>query len=140
MGLDTSAVGAYLASHVAIVLCAEVEAQVTAFFDELIDAAECNPTVTRLAKLRKGTTRSAKVKDIGDAIERLGSAARERYDAAINDTVGEAGIARIGTTVGARDSASHRTTALAITFADLELAAQAAVNILQSVRTALQLP
>jgi hypothetical protein len=137
--IDSAAVSAYLASHIAIVLCGEVESIVAAYFDELIEAAECDPVVTKLAKARKGTTRSAKVNDIGDALDRVGHDVRLKFEAEVATSVRDEGVARLGNAVGIRDGTAHDV-APGITFAELERAADAARGVLESVRVALGLP
>lgn len=137
--IESSAVAAYLASHVAIVLCGEVEATVSAYFDELIDADGCGPVVTKLAKARKGTTRSAKVGDIAVALDRIGHDVRLKFEAELDKSVGEAGVARLGNAVGIRDQTAHAAPP-AITFGELELAAEVARKVLEAVRQAMSLP
>ena len=130
---------AYLASYVAIVLCGEVEATVTSYFHELIDESGCDPLVVKLAKGRKGAARSAKVKDIGDAIEMMGHDFRLKFDDEVAKDPGDEGIARLGNAVGVRDKAAHGEPP-PITFGELELAAVAATKVLDAVRIALDLP
>jgi hypothetical protein len=138
--IDTSAVEAYLARHVVVLLCAEVERALNEYFDERIDASGCDDVSKRLLKsIKRGVTRSAKHADISDTIARLGPEFREKYESLVRNAIGDEGIARIGNAVGHRDKASHSTPP-AVTLSELELAAGAADALLRSVREAIGLP
>jgi hypothetical protein len=137
--LDTAAVGSYLAGHLAVLLCAEIESSMTAFFDEIIDASTCEPNVKALARTRKWTLYSARYSDIVGAMSRFGDAIRDRFKEEVNATIGDAGTARLGTVVSLRNDAAHAAPP-AITFRDIEDATAAAKEILQAARNALALP
>jgi hypothetical protein len=137
--VDVSAVGAYLAGHVAVLLCGEVEETLAGFFGELIDARDCDESVKALARSRKGVTRSAKVSDIAGAIGRLGDEAKDRFRAAVDATVGDQGISQLGNVVTMRDDTAHNAPPL-VTFHEVELAAVAARGVLQAARAAMALP
>ena len=137
--LDSSTVAAYLAWHISVVLCGEVEASITACFDEMIDRAKADPVVTKLAKTRKGVTRSAKYGDIGAALDLVAHDARVRFESEVMATVGEPGVARLGNVVGVRDKTAHDVPP-AITFHELEEATDIAKQVIAAVRVVLQLP
>ena len=137
---DTSAVEAYLARHVVVLLCAEVESRLHEYFDERVDASECDDVSKRLLKsVKRGVSRSAKHSDISDTIARLGPEYRKKYDELVTNAIGDEGIARIGNAVGVRDQASHSSPP-SVTLAELILAAEAADAMLASVRETIGLP
>lgn len=137
--LDVAAVGSYLASHVALLLCAEVEATMTDYFDELIDSSTSDESVKRLARSRAGAPPSANYSDLAETVARLGRSARDTFRREAVAAVGEVGIAELGNIVLIRDSTNYSTSPR-ITFSEVESATQVAKGILQAARIALRLP
>jgi len=137
--LDVAAVAAYLAGHLAVLLCGEVESTLTDYFNELIDSVACDETVKRLARSRKGVAVSAKYSDLAGAIARLGDTAKDAFKAEVLAAVGDPGISRLGNVVTMRDETAHKVPPL-ITLAEVELAADVARKVLQAARVAMSLP
>jgi hypothetical protein len=136
--LDVAAVASYLAGHLAVLLCGEVESALTGYFDELIDSVGCDESIKRLARSRKGAASSAKFSDLSGAIGRLGESAKEKFKTEVMSAVGEPGISRLGNVVSLRDDTAHNTPPL-ITLSEVELAAEVAKKVLQAARTAMTL-
>jgi hypothetical protein len=136
--LDTAAIGSYLAGHAAVLLCAEIESTMAAFFDEIIDSSTCEPNVKALARTRKWTLDSAKYADIVGAMARFGDTIRDQFKVDVIATSGERGVASLGTVVGMRNATSHSIPP-PVTFRDVEDATNAAKEILQAARSALAL-
>jgi hypothetical protein len=137
--IDTAAVEAYLARHLVVLLCAEVETAVNAALLERVDAAVTDVDVRNLiASVRRGVVRSAKHRDIGEALAKLSDEVKRTYDAAVVSAVGEAGIARLGNAVQARDNSAHSAPPN-ITIGDVAEAAKVAAEAVSCARTAMGL-
>ncbi len=90
--IDTAAVEAYLARHLVVLLCAEVEASINSAIIERVDGAVDDVEVANLVKsVRKGVVRSARHRDICEALEKFSGECKERYSAAVLEAVGEGG-------------------------------------------------
>lgn len=136
-GVDTAAIEAYLARHVVLVLCAEIEQSITDLVYERVDRGGCDQVVAALMKARKkGMVRSAHHSEIAGTLGQLGVSIQEAYEAAVEAAVGEAGINRLGNTVGARDAISHSSPPN-ITLGDLRDAYVVAQQIVAAARNAL---
>ena len=131
--LDTSAISAYLATQVAIVLCAEVQMTFRGYFVEIVDGSGSTGWVQGWAHPRQNDVRNATFKGIEDTLEwkmnkevaTLFRAAAERAN------IDEEAKTRLGNVVKARNDISHSTGAV-VTFGDVETAADIAARMLRS--------
>ncbi len=140
VAIDATAIESYLAHHVAVMLCAEIEATVHAYVIERMEMGGCDePTKAWIRSFKRGVVRNAKHSEIADVVGRFGPEFKDRYENLVTDAVGEAGIAQLGNAVGVRDSTAHDTPPT-ITFRELERAVVVAKSVLQAVRTSLGLP
>ena len=137
--IDTASIEAYLARHIAVLLCAEIESTLTAYVDEKIDGSGCSTPAKNIIKSLKKVARSAKVADIADVIAQFGPDFKTTFQARLEALGGEETSVRLGNVVVVRDATAHSTPP-SITLAELELAATAGGRVLQAVRTTLDLP
>lgn len=136
--MDTAAIEAYLARHLVLILCAEVEQAVTALVYDRVDRGGCDSVVANLMSARKrGMVRSAKHEEIASTLAQLSDEIREKYEKAVMTTIGEAGVNRLGNTVGARDRLSHTSNPPDIGLGDVREALSAASSVVDAVRAAL---
>lgn len=135
--LDTALIEAYLAQHLAVVLCAEVEEIVTGLVYDRIDRSGCDPEIISLLKARKrGVIRNASHKEIADTLGQLGVGVRDAYVNAIDNGIGERGIWHLGNAVAARDDVAHRAPPN-VSLGDVRLAFEAATEVIAAVRLSL---
>ena len=139
--MDTSAVSAYLATHVAIVLCAEVEDTVRGYLSEIIDADACTGRVREWAKPRTNDVRNATFKGLRELIAfKWDETLAARFEAtALNAGIDDAKKSRLGNVVKARNDSSHAGGAT-VTFSEVAIAAGVACEILAIARTTMGLP
>lgn len=136
-GIDTAAIEAYLARHVVLVLCAEIEQSITELVYERVDRGGCDEVVANLMRARKkGMVRSATHDEIGQTLGQLGVKIRDQYRAAVEASIGELGVSRLGNAVGARDAVSHSVPP-SITLGDVRHAYEAALHVVVAARDAL---
>lgn len=137
-GGDTSAVEAYLAGHLVMVLCAEVEELVTRLIYQRIERGGCDEEVANMLRARrKGMVRNASSKEIADTLGQLSPRIRDTYLAAVSVAPGDEGLASLGNAVAARDLIAH-SSAPAITLAEVRNAREAAIAVAQAVSDALE--
>jgi hypothetical protein len=134
-----AAIQAYLARHVAVVLCAEVEVVVTQMINQRVALCGDAPVTNFLRSVRGNLIRNAKAQEIGDKLAHFGADFKDRYQKQIDDTIGAAGIGKLSIAISKRDDASHSTPP-DITFKDVEDAYYAALGVVEAVRIALVLP
>ena len=135
--IDTSAVEAYLARHVVLVLCAEIEQSITDLVYQRVDRGGCDPVVANLMRARKkGMVRSANHDEIASTLGQLDISIRDSYKSTVLDAVGEAGVVRLGNAVTARDSVSHASPP-SITLNDVEAAYQVGLVVVDAATQAL---
>jgi hypothetical protein len=133
------AIIAYLARHIAVLLCAEIEIVITKMVFARVDACG-DPAVAQFVKSVRGNiVRNAKHAEIGKKLLLLGDECGERYETEVNARIGPEGIAKLGMAVGTRDESAHSAPPN-ITFGELEEAYRVAEQIIESVRIALGLP
>jgi len=137
--LDPAPIEAYLARHIVVLLCNEVESLIASYLNEMVDAAGCTPPVANLLKSVKRPVRSIRNDDIAEMLGALGLNYKATFKAEVQQLIGDAGSSRMGSAAVARDDAAHRSPP-AVTLAELELTTQAALGSLQAVRTTLGLP
>ena len=89
-----------------------------------------------LSSLHRSTIRNAKHAEISNTLALLGGEFRTRYEDAVNSSVGEEGIEKLGMTVGKRDQSAHQDPPN-ITFGELEEAYEIAVNVVDAVELSL---
>ena len=131
------AILAYLTRHVNGLMCAEIETVVTRLIRERIEQGCDNAAANFLASFRRSVVRNAKYAEIGDKLALFGDEFKQRYEDAVDNSVGESGIQKLGIAVGKRDDTAHRAPPN-ITFKELEEAYTAATAIVDAVAVALQ--
>ena len=135
--MDTAPIEAYLARHLVLVLCAEVEQSITDLVYQRVDRGGCDDVVASLMKARKkGMVRSAHHAEIASTLGQLSVEVQQKYEAAVELAIGEAGINRLGSAVGARDAVSHSSPPN-ITLGDVRQAYEAAREVVVAAQDAL---
>ena len=135
--VDSSAVEAYLARHIVLVLCAEIEQSITELVYERVDRGGCDEVVANLMRARKkGMVRSAKHEEISSTLGQLGVDIRDAYVNAVAAAVGDEGVVRLGNAVVARDAVSHASPP-SITLNDVEAAYNVGLAVVDAAQQAL---
>ncbi len=130
------AIKAYLARHVAVLMCAEIESVVTKLIHERVDLCGDPPVANLVKSVRGNLVRNAKFDEIGNKLALLGKEFRERFNQAVSDSIGVDGIAIIGMAVGKRDASAHSDPPN-VTLPELKRAYVAATGLVAAVREAL---
>lgn len=137
--IDTAAIEAYLARHVVVLMCAELETLLAEYVWERVDGSGADEEVMSLIKsVRGGVVRNVKHAEIASLMEKFSPQCRDAYTTHVASTVGDSGIARLGNAVRARDEASHSMPPN-ITLREVAEAATVAGVVLDGVRLALRL-
>ena len=127
---------AYLTRHVNGLMCAEIEQVATRLIQERLEIG-CRDEATShyLKSLRRNAVRNATFSEIKNKLALFGTAYLLRFDELVRESVGEAGIEKLGMAVGKRNQDSHENPA-DVTFRELEEAysiANAVVNAASTV-------
>ena len=127
----------YLIQHINGLMCAEIEQIVNALIHDRLERG-CSDAATAnfLKSFRRGAIRNAKVSEIRNTLGLFGNAYRDSFNRLVEQSVGEAGIDRLGTAVRKRDEVAHKTPP-PITFRELEETYQAATALVAAVRQTL---
>ena len=133
------AIAAYLARHVAVVLCAEIEQAVTSLIVERVNRGCDQASRGFVRSVRKNLVRNARPGEVADTLKLFGEACHGTYESRINLDLGDEGRGRLGTIVTGRDSTAHAAP-IDITFAELETAFSYAVKMVAAVEEALRGP
>ncbi len=134
----STAIEAYLARGLIILLCAEIESSVLSLLYKRIEI-DPDEEVGRFAKsIGRGFVRNARPNEIGKIMARFGEDCNKRYQQEVEASIGEAGRTRVGNLVTDRDSFAHAEPPN-VTFREIERAYDDAVRLLDAVATALDL-
>lgn len=128
----------YLVRHINSMMCAEVELVATRLIRERLEFG-CRDAATAnfLKSLGRSSVRSAKFGELRDSIALLGSTYRARFSDLVHQSVGDAGVEKLGTSVAKRDQAAHERPP-SITFQELEAAYTVANQVVEAVRLTLE--
>ena len=136
-----TAVSAYLTRHVNVLMCAEIESVVSKLVLEKVERSYGTPAANFLNSIRKGRKGfipNAQYSEIVQALGLFGTAYRDEFKKAVNEAVGEEGIAMLGIAVGKRNETAHTQTQPDITFREVETAFEVADAIVSIARDILQ--
>lgn len=130
------AIEAYLTRHITGLMCAEVESVIQQLIVERV-ALGCDEAAARLvSSVRANLIRNAKFSEIGDKLALLGDDVKRIYAESVQRSIGEEGIARLGTAVAKRDLVAHSKPP-DITFDELVEAYEAASAVVAAVKHAI---
>jgi len=136
--LDTNVIEAYLARHLVIQLCAEVEETIGRLVDTRIAASGCDEEALRYIRSRGGSAvRNARSSEIADMLGQLSASLRKRYLDSVAASVGDAGAALLGNVVTARNSIAHGSPA-SMSLREVAEAVEVASAIVIAARDALE--
>ena len=129
---------AYLTRHINGLMCSEIEQVVTRLVKERL-ALGCGDEATSnyLTSLRRNAIRNAKFSEVKRTLALFGTLYRDYFDKLVQESLGEAGVERLGIAVGKRDQDAHETPP-DITFDELEKAFVVASKMVDAVRVTLE--
>ncbi len=129
---------AYLTRHINILMCAEIEREVSRLIRERLTSG-CTDAETLsyvLRYIRRGAVQNATFQEIKEKLSYFDNTYGEKFDRLVRDSVGDDGIGKLSLAVEKRNATSHDSPPI-ITFGELDDAYSAATVVVDSVRATL---
>ena len=95
------AIQSYLTSHINVLMCAEIEREVTRLFQEKLER-DCQDAATLsyiMRYIQRGAVANATVQEIGRNLSFFGSDYGKRFDDAVRQSVGDEGVGKMSVAV-----------------------------------------
>ena len=132
------AIQSYLTSHINVLMCAEIEREVSRLFQEKLER-DCQDAATLsyiMRYIQRGAVANATVQEIGGKISFFGSDYGKRFDDAVRQSVGDEGVGKMSVAVKKRNATAHDVPPV-IDFQEITETYQAATAIVAAVRQTL---
>lgn len=132
------AIQSYLTSHINVLMCAEIEREVSRLFRERLEKG-CQDEATLnyiMWHIRLGAVGNATVQEIKEKLSFFGSEYGQRFDDAVRRSVGSDGIGRMSIAVKNRNATAHGIPP-AIDFQEVAATYQIATAVVDAVRQTL---
>lgn len=103
------AIQSYLTSHINVLMCAEIEREVSRLFRERLEkGCQDEATLNYIVRhIRHGAVANATVQQIKEKISFFGREYGERFDDAVRQSVGDDGIGKMTLAVQNRNATAH---------------------------------
>lgn len=132
------AIQSYLTSHINVLMCAEIEREVSRLFQEKLER-DCHDAATLsyiMRYIQRGAVANATVQEIKEKLSFFGREYGERFDDAIRQSVGNDGIGKMSVAVKNRNATAHDVPPV-IDFQEVKETYQAATAIVAAVHQTL---
>ena len=132
------AIQSYLTSHINVLMCAEIEREVTRLFQEKLER-DCQDAATLsyiMRYIQRGAVANATVQEIGRNLSFFGSDYGKRFDDAVRQSVGDEGVGKMSVAVKKRNATAHDIPPV-IDFQEVSATYQVATAIVAAVRQTL---